>query len=54
MVTHCIGVSLCVVLYRGIAKNFAGQNLKGKTQSDQNLIGRHCKKQLNIEVFFKN
>lgn len=33
---HCIGATHYVVLYRGVVKSFAGQNLKGKTQ---NLIG---------------
>lgn len=38
---HCIGVTHCVVLCRGVVKSFAGQNLKGKTQ---NLIGKALQK----------
>lgn len=37
---HCIDV----VLYRGISRSFAGQNLMGKTQNGQNLIEKALQK----------
>lgn len=38
---HCICVTHYVVLCRGVVRNFAGQNLKGK---NQNLIGKALQK----------